>query len=68
MPVISMKHHNGKVRWISVFPFNTLEAARSYVAKSVDSFSIVKAGANLYWVLTPQDAEWAVECGYKEVK
>ncbi len=66
MPIIDLKDSKGDVRWIHVMPFHTLEAARSYVRHSLDPFRIIRVNENLFWVCQPEDAEWAVQCGYKE--
>ena len=68
MPMVDLKNEAGEVRWISVFPFNSLDSARSYVKNSSVSLKIIKGDDSVYWVCNPADAEWAVKCGYKEVK
>ncbi|MFO7739003.1 MAG: hypothetical protein R6V46_11045 [Desulfatiglandaceae bacterium] len=68
MPMIDLKDTHGNSKWIHVFPFHSIELARSYVNHSSVSLRIVKADANLYWVCTPDDAAWAISCGYQEVK
>jgi hypothetical protein len=66
--MIELKNTKGNTRWISVFPFNSLELARSYVKKSSVPLRIVKGGAPVYWVCSPEDAEWAIECGYQAIE
>ena len=68
MPMIELADKNGNTRWITVFPFNSLEAARSYVANSSVALKIVKGDQPVYWVCSPEDAAWALECGYQEVQ
>ncbi|MGD2126828.1 MAG: hypothetical protein PVG99_12160 [Desulfobacteraceae bacterium] len=68
MPMIDLKNNDGKVRWINVFPFSSLELARSYVKNSSVPLKIVKGAHPVYWVCSPEDAAWAVRCGYKEVQ
>ncbi|MGD8961893.1 MAG: hypothetical protein PVH43_05230 [Desulfobacterales bacterium] len=68
MPMIELADKDGNTRWITVFPFNSLEAARSYVAKSSVALKIVKGDQPVYWVCNPEDAAWALECGYQEVQ
>ena len=68
MPMIELANKEGNTRWITVFPFNSLEAARSYVAKSSVALKIVKGDRPIYWVCNPEDAKWALECGYQEVQ
>jgi hypothetical protein len=67
MPMITLRDREGKERWIQVFPFNSLELARSYVKNSSTPLTIVKGDRPVYWVCSPPDAEWAVACGYEEV-
>jgi hypothetical protein len=66
--MIELADKEGNTRWITVFPFNSLEAARTYVAKSSVGLKIVKGDRPVYWVCNPEDAAWALECGYQEVK
>jgi hypothetical protein len=66
--MIELQDKEGNVRWISVFPFNTLELAHSYVKNSSVPLKIVKGETPVYWVCSPEDAEWAKKCGYKEVE
>jgi hypothetical protein len=68
MPVIDLKDKDGTVKWISVFPFNSLDLARSYVKNSSVPLRIIKGEQLIYWVCNPEDAAWAEKCGYKEVK
>ena len=68
MPMIDLKDRDGNSRWIHVFPFNTINLARSYVKHSSVTLRIVKADAQVYWVCNPEDADWAITCGYEEVK
>ena len=68
MPMIDLRDDKGKVRWINVLTFGSLELARSYVKNSSVPLKIVKGGPPTYWVCNPEDAAWAVKCGYKEVK
>jgi len=68
MPMIDLKDKEGNVRWITVFPFNSLDSARSYVKNSSVPLKIIKGTDPVYWVCNPEDAEWAIKCGYKEVK
>ena len=68
MPMIELKDTKGNTRWISVFPFNSLELARSYVKNSSVPLMIVKGDAPVYWACSPEDAEWAIVCGYEAVK
>ena len=68
MPMIELADKQGNTRWITVFPFNSLELARSYVAKSSLPLKIVKGDSPVFWVCNPEDAEWAIACGYEEVK
>ena len=68
MPMIDLKDKDGNVRWITVFPFNSLDAARSYVKNSSVPLMIIKGADPIYWVCNPEDAEWATKCGYKQVK
>jgi hypothetical protein len=67
MPMIELADKEGNSRWITVFPFNSLELARSYVAKSSVVLKIIKADPVVYWVCNPGDAEWALKCGYQEI-
>jgi hypothetical protein len=67
MPMIDLKDKEGKVRWINVFPFSSLELARSYVQQSSVPLKIVKGDKPVYWVCSPEDAAWAVDCGYREI-
>ena len=67
MPMIDLKDKKGNVRWITVFPFNSLELAQSYVKRSSPPLKIVKGGDRVYWVLNSEDAEWAVRCGYQQI-
>ena len=66
--MIDLKDKDGNVRWITVFPFNSLDSARSYVKNSSVPLKIIKGTDPVYWVSNPEDAEWATKCGYKEVK
>ena len=68
MPMIELQNTEGKTRWISVFPFRSLELARSYVKKSTVPLKIVHGDGPYYWVCSPEDAAWAVACGYSAVK
>jgi hypothetical protein len=68
MPMIDLEDKDGNVRWINVFPFSSLDLARSYVEKSSVPLRIVKGNHPVFWVCNPEDAAWAVKCGYKEVK
>ncbi|MBW2488299.1 MAG: hypothetical protein JRE72_12800 [Deltaproteobacteria bacterium] len=68
MPMIELADKQGNTRWITVFPFNSLEAARSYVVRSSVVLKIVKGDAPVFWVCNPEDAEWAIKCGYQEVQ
>jgi hypothetical protein len=68
MPMIDLKDKDGNVRWISVFPFNSLVLAHSYVKNSSVPLRIMKGEDPIYWVCNPEDAAWAKKCGYKEVK
>jgi hypothetical protein len=68
MPMIELADQEGNVRWITVFPFNSLESARSYVKSSSVPLKIIKSDKAVYWVCNPEDAEWALKCGYEEVK
>lgn len=65
--MIELQDKDGNVRWISVFPFNSLELARSYVKHSSAPLRIVKGNSPVYWVCNSEDADWAITCGYKEV-
>lgn len=67
MPMIDLKDETGNVRWITVFPFTSLELARSYVKNSSRPMKIVKSGDRVFWVLNTEDADWAVKCGYQEI-
>ena len=67
MPMIELSDPQGNVRWITVFPFNALESARSYVKNSSIPLKIVKGNHSVYWVCNPKDAQWAINCGYEEV-
>ena len=66
--MIELQDKDGNARWITVFPFNSLEAARSYVNKSSVALKIIEGDKPVYWVCSPEDAEWALKCGYKEVE
>lgn len=69
MPMIDLEDKDGNVKWISVLPFNNLALARSYVKNSSAPLRIIKEGEHaIYWVCSPEDALWAKNCGYKEVK
>ena len=68
MPMIDIKDKDGNVRWITVFPFNSLDLAHSYVKHSSVPLRIIRSDSPIYWVCSPEDAEWAIKCGYKEVK
>ena len=68
MPMVELKNSGGNTRWITVFPFRSLEAARSYVKKSSVPLKIVKGDAPVYWVCSLEDAEWAAGCGYETVE
>jgi hypothetical protein len=68
MPLIDLKDKAGNVRWISVFPFNSLSSARSYAQNSSVPLKILKGDHNVYWVCNPEDADWAIKCGYQEMK
>ena len=68
MPMIDLQDNEGNVRWITVFPFNSLDTARSYVKHSSVPLRIIKGNRPVYWVCSPEDAEWAIKCGYIEVK
>jgi hypothetical protein len=67
MPMIELTDKEGNTRLITVFPFNSLELARSYVANSSVVLKIIQGDLPVYWVCNPEDAEWAVTCGYQEV-
>jgi hypothetical protein len=67
MPMIELADKDGNTKWITVFPFNSLELARSYVAKSSVVLKIIKSNLPVYWVCNLEDAEWALKCGYQEV-
>lgn len=67
MPMIELSDPQGNVKWITVFPFNTLESARSYVKNSSSPLKIVKGNHSVYWVCNPEDAQWAINCGYEEI-
>ncbi len=67
MPMIDLKDKDGNVRWITVFPFNSLDSARSYVKNSSVPLKIIKGSETVYWVCNPEDAKWATQCGYKQV-
>ena len=68
MPMIDLKDKDGNVRWIHVFPFSSLDLARSYVNNSSVPLRIVKGDYPVYWVCNTEDGDWAIRCGYKEVK
>ncbi len=68
MPMIDLQDDKGKVRWINVLPFSSLELARSYVKNSTVALRIVKGDPPTYWVCSPEDAAWAVRCGYEALK
>jgi len=68
MPMIDLTDKNGNVKWISVFPFNSLDSARSYVKSSSVPLKIIKGDNPVYWVCSPEDADWAIKCGYEEIK
>ncbi|UCF84214.1 MAG: hypothetical protein JSV50_00855 [Desulfobacteraceae bacterium] len=68
MPMIDLKDKDGNVRWIHVFPFSSLDLARSYVNNSSVPLRIVKSDYPVYWVCNTEDADWAIRCGYKELK
>jgi hypothetical protein len=65
--MIELKNSSENTRWITVFPFRSLEAARSYVKKSSVPLKIVKGDAPVYWVCSLEDAEWAAACGYEAI-
>jgi hypothetical protein len=67
MPMIEIKDKEGNVRWISVFPFNSLESAQLYVKNSSVPLDIVKGAGSVYWVCSPEDAQWALKCGYEGI-
>ena len=67
MPMIELSDAQGNVRWITVFPFNTLESARSYVNNSSIPLKIIKGNLPVYWVCNLEDAQWAIKCGSEEV-
>ena len=67
MPMIELSDAQGNVRWITVFPFNTLESARSYVKNSSIPLKVIKGNLPVYWVCNLEDAQWAIKCGYEEV-
>ncbi len=68
MPMIDIKDKDGNVRWISVFPFNSLDSARSYVKNSSVPLKVIKGEDSVYWVCSAEDAQWAIKCGYEEMK
>ncbi len=70
MPMIDLYDKDGNVKWISVFIFNSHSSASSYVKHSSVPLKIIKKGdLPVYWVCSPEDAEWAIKnCGYEEVK
>ena len=68
MPMIDLQDSEGNSRWISVFPFNSLELARSYVKNSSVPLKIMKGERPVYWVCSPEDAEWARKCGFEEIE
>ena len=68
MPMIDLKDQEGNVRWITVFPFNSLDSARSYVRNSTVPLKIIKGDDPIYWVCNPEDAGWAIKCGYQEMQ
>ena len=70
MPMIDLYDKDGNVRWISVFVFNSLSSAFSYVTHSSVPLKIIKKGDRpVYWVCNPEDAEWAIKnCEYEEVE
>ena len=68
MPMIDLQDGKGNVRWINVLTFTSLELARSYVKNSSVPLRIVKGNPPTYWVCNPEDAAWAVKCGYEEVR
>ena len=68
MPMIDLKDEEGNVRWITVFPFNSLDSARSYVRNSTVPLKIIKGDDPIYWVCNPEDARWAIKCGYQEMQ
>lgn len=67
MPMINLKDKQGNIKWISVMPFRSLKAARLYVRKSLVTLRIIKGGEHIFWVCEPNDADWAVKNGYKEL-
>ena len=66
--MIELADVKGNVRWITVFPFNKLDSARSYVKNSSVPLKIIKSDKSVYWVCNREDAEWAIHCGFEEVK
>lgn len=68
MPMINLKDKQGNMKWIYVMPFRSLKAARLYAMKSLTNLRIIKAGEHIFWLCEPQDADWAVKNGYKELK
>jgi hypothetical protein len=66
--MINLEDKDGNARWINVFPFTSRQLALSYVKKSSTPLRVIKADAAVFWACSPEDAEWAVKCGYKEVK
>ncbi len=66
--MIEIKDNEGNVRWISVFPFNSLDAAHLYVKNSSVPLKIVKGKGAVYWVCASEDAKWAIKFGYEEMK
>ena len=67
MPMIELSDPQGHVRWITVFPFNSLESARSYVKNSSMPLKIIKSDQPVFWVCNLEDAQWALKCGFEEV-
>ena len=67
MPMIELSDAQGNLKWITVFPFNSLEAARSYVKNSSIPLKIIKSDQSIFWVCNLEDARWAQKCGYEDV-
>jgi hypothetical protein len=65
--MIELSDAQGHVRWITVLPFNSLEAARTYVKNSSIPLKVIKGDQSVFWVCNLEDAQWALKCGYEEV-
>jgi hypothetical protein len=67
MPLMQLKEKTGRTRWIYALVFSTRDRARSFVSHSLIELEIIEKNSRIL-VCSPEDAKWAVRCGYRRAE